>query len=499
MTIWVHDSAASILPFSLASISRQAVFYNMEEETRRNFSDASRKADHLCVLVHGLWGNPSHLNYVASALREKYGEDQLVVLAVKRNAGSYTYDGIETGGERVAKEIEEALDELAREGYNMKKLSMVGYSLGGLVARYALGLLHSRGWFKKIRPVNFTTFASPHLGVRTPLRGYANHIWNVLGARTLCMSGRQLFMIDKFRDTGRPLLSVLADPDSIFIHALKKFENRSLYANIVNDRSAVFYTTAISRTDPFTQMESLDLNFVKGYETAVLDPDTPFRLRKDQHLPTFYTRLAGGSQTFLKNLPVYVALAVIFPIAFVVFMVNSSIQSVRSRRRIRLHEDEHKIHGFARYRVPFIIQDVQQAVEDAYENVNAAQSQEYLPDGSEEMAAAMESPQESTESLPSSLADHSGTSMTSEKSENATLNDGGKDLPQRSPEFPTLALTPAQFAMIKSLDDCGFQKFPVLISKSNHSHAAIIVRIIKSSFDEGKIVIRHWLNENFKI
>ena len=294
-------------------------------------------------------------------------------------------------------------------------------------------------------------------------------------------------------------MDVLADPNSIFIHALKKFENRSLYANVVNDRSAVFYTTGISRTDPFTQIDKLDLNFVKGYEGVVLDPDTPFRLRKDQHLPTFYSRLAGGSQTFAKHLPVYVALAILFPIAFVVFMVNASIQSVRSRRRIRLHEDEHEIHGFGGYRVPFLMQDVQQAVEDAYENVNAAQSQEYLPDGSEEMAEITTSQQNSTDSLPSSLADHSATSVTSEKSDSATLADSGKETRQRSPDFHTLALTPAQFAMIKNLDECGFQKFPIYITKSRHSHAAIIVRTLKSSFDEGKIVIDHWLTENFKI
>ena len=439
------------------------------------------------------------MNYVASALREKYGEDQLVVLAVKRNAGNFTYDGVELGAERVVKEIEETLDELARDGYEIKKMSMVGYSLGGLVARYALGLLHSRGWLDKIKPINFTTFACPHLGVRTPLQGYGNHIWNVLGARTLCMSGRQLFMIDKFRDTSRPLLSVLADPDSIFIHALKKFENRSLYANIVNDRSAVFYTTAISRTDPFAQTDKVDLHHVKGYENVVLDPDNPVTLRKGVTLPTFYSRLAGASQRFAKNLPAYAAFAVIFPLAFVVFMVNSSVQSFRSRRRIRLHEDEHENLGFGRYRVPFLIQDVQQAVEDVYENVNAAQSQEYLPDGSEEMAEVVTSQQKSADSLPSSLVDNSSTSTSPEKPEDAPLAESGKDTGHRPSEFPMLALAPAQFAMIKSLDECGFRKFPIHITKSNHSHAAIIVRKPWPSFDEGKVVINHWLNENFKI
>lgn len=313
------------------------------------------------------------------------------------------------------------------------------------------------------------------------------------------MSGRQLFMIDKFRNTGRPLLSVLADPDSIFIHALKKFEKRSLYANIVNDRSAVFYTTCISRTDPFTQMDKVDLHYVKGYENVVLDPETPVTLREDQQLPTFSSRIAGGSRTFAKNLPIYTALAVLFPIAFVVFMVNASIQSIRSRRRIRLHEDGHETLGFGGYRIPFIIQDVQQVVEDAYENVNAAQSQEYLPDGSEELAEVTTNELKSAESLPSSLVDHSTTSVPSEKSENATLADDGKDSPLQSSDFPTLALTPAQFAMIQALDGCGFQKYPVHITKSHHSHAAIIVRMPRRSFEEGKVVIDHWLKENFKI
>ena len=56
--------------------------------------------------------------------------------------------------------------------------------------------------------------------------------WNVFGARTLSASGRQLFTIDRFRETGRPLLEVLADTSSIFIKGLAKFERRTLYASV---------------------------------------------------------------------------------------------------------------------------------------------------------------------------------------------------------------------------------------------------------------------------
>ena len=134
--------------------------------------------------------------YVEKSLRDQYPEDVLHILTAKGNSGSFTYDGIELGAERVTHEVEDTLEELAREGKEIRKLSVVGYSLGGLVARYVIGLLHSNGWFSKVEPINFTTFATPHLGVRTPFLGVQNKIWNLLGSRTLAMSGRQLFTID---------------------------------------------------------------------------------------------------------------------------------------------------------------------------------------------------------------------------------------------------------------------------------------------------------------
>jgi hypothetical protein len=94
-----------------------------------------------------------HLTNVVNVLREKYPKDRLHILVAERNSGYFTYDGIETGGERVCQEIEEEIEKLAREGQTIKKLSIVGYSLGGLVSRYAIGLLYSKGFFEKIAPV----------------------------------------------------------------------------------------------------------------------------------------------------------------------------------------------------------------------------------------------------------------------------------------------------------------------------------------------------------
>jgi hypothetical protein len=100
-----------------------------------------------------LWGTPAHLANVAKVLGEKHPKERLHILVAARNSGYSTLDGIETGGERVCQEIEEGIEKFAREGQVIKKLSIVGYSLGGLVARYVIGLLYSKKFFDNIEPV----------------------------------------------------------------------------------------------------------------------------------------------------------------------------------------------------------------------------------------------------------------------------------------------------------------------------------------------------------
>lgn len=116
-------------------------------------ADTKASEVHLCVMVHGLWGHPHHLDQVAAALREAYPDELLQIIIPKTNAGNSTYDGIERGGERVTREIEEEVETIAKSGREVRKISMVGYSLGGLVARYAVGLLYSQGFFEKIKPI----------------------------------------------------------------------------------------------------------------------------------------------------------------------------------------------------------------------------------------------------------------------------------------------------------------------------------------------------------
>ena len=74
-----------------------------------------------------LWGSPSHLNYLAKRLRAAFpSEDSLHILVAKRNTGSFTYDGIDTGGERLTKEIEDEIEDLEKKGKTVSKIRSVG-------------------------------------------------------------------------------------------------------------------------------------------------------------------------------------------------------------------------------------------------------------------------------------------------------------------------------------------------------------------------------------
>lgn len=417
------------------------------------------------------------------SLRERHGEGQLHILCAKANSGNYTYDGIETGGERVAHEIEETMEALEKEGHKITKLSVVGYSLGGLIARYAIGLLNSQGWLDKVQPVNFTTFASPHVGVRTPLKGIRGHIWNELGARTVSMSGQQLFMVDSFRDTGRPLLSVLADPESIFIQGLKKFKNRCIYANIVNDRSTVFYSTALSKVDPFRDLEDININYVEGYDRVIIDPDQYLLPPTPEDPEASDYRFWKKSKSLLYELPIYLLVSLLIAPASTIFLAYAAVQTCRSRERIRLHGEGKNGKLFGRYRVPLLVQDVQHAMEEAIENVGARQEPDYLLRTEDEESGSAE--------LTTETESKDAVSMQS-----STYHPITED---STSELPTLALMPEQFAIIDSLNAVGFRKYPVHIHNHRHSHAAIIVRVQKKGFEEGKLVIKHWLDNEFAV
>ncbi|GAA6041623.1 hypothetical protein JCM8097_007772 [Rhodosporidiobolus ruineniae] len=284
---------------------------------------------HLLVTAHGLWGNPSHIAYITESARKfaekakKRGTDsgsKLVVLAAKGNGvtWTHTYDGVDVCADRVVEEIDEQIAQIEKDGGKVDKFSMVGYSLGGLVARYVIGLLDSRtpSFFDKVEPVNFATFASPWIGI-PHYQTFWSTVFRFLGARFLSRTGSQLYERDDFlpsrfiapsppMDTPRKginklfgakrdkpqaegLLKIMADPRYSFYRALSKFERINVFANTMNDRTVPFITGAFEAHDPFALARAKaqkiaedrwddpqkELNIKEGGLEVTLRPDAP--------------------------------------------------------------------------------------------------------------------------------------------------------------------------------------------------------------------------------
>ncbi|KAM0042935.1 putative alpha/Beta hydrolase, lipase [Helianthus debilis subsp. tardiflorus] len=105
--------------------------------------------------------------------------DKVFVHRSERNAASQTLDGVDVMGERLSEEVLEVI----KQKPNLRKISFVAHSVGGLVARYAIGRLHrppkentgdtlvenceeAKPTIGGLIPVNFITVATPHLGSR---------------------------------------------------------------------------------------------------------------------------------------------------------------------------------------------------------------------------------------------------------------------------------------------------------------------------------------------
>ncbi|CAK7211827.1 hypothetical protein SCUCBS95973_001256 [Sporothrix curviconia] len=154
--------------------------------------------------------------------------------------------------------IHNAPTESFRE-YKYTKISFIAHSLGGPVQTYAVAYIqkHSPKFFDLIEPINFIAMASPFLGLNheNPLYvkfaldfGLVGRTGQDLGltwrAPTIARSGwsslvgnlsdnAQKKVLGEPQPESKPLLRIL--PTGPAHTALKKFRNRTVYSNVVND------------------------------------------------------------------------------------------------------------------------------------------------------------------------------------------------------------------------------------------------------------------------
>ncbi|ODQ45239.1 hypothetical protein PICMEDRAFT_17730 [Pichia membranifaciens NRRL Y-2026] len=289
---------------------------------------------HLIVLSHGLWGTSDHFSYLEELLQESlaaaYPEKRFAIYKTKSNEKFKTYDGIDLCGARVVDEILEETAQLrTRDGLLVTEFSLIGYSLGGLIARFAIGMLTYRKYFESISPINFVTFCSPHVGVLTPGDSLSIKCFNNMVPYLLGNSGKHMFLKDavhlEHSDEKVPLLKLMATENSIFVQGLKKFKYRSLYSNIRADIRTSWWSSGISYINPFEILDKnpevlidhdgfinfangskFELSFLDAFAPIILDVNKPIKFTglinyENEKKLAKYAQVAKQEEDYLKN------------------------------------------------------------------------------------------------------------------------------------------------------------------------------------------------------
>jgi hypothetical protein len=271
---------------------------------------------HLVVLHHGLFGRAQDMENLLTFLRDSYPETELVFLNCELSQRLESYQGVDISGDRCVQEVNEFLNKVP----DCEAISFVSYSLGGLIVRYAIGKLYKQKLFEKLQPINFVTFASPHLGSkRPPLSGY-NRFYNGYVKTLFTRVGKQLTLKDKFVE-GKPILEVLADPNYDFFRGLQAFKQRILFANMMNDRSVRFTTASIR---PRTMY--------KLYHPKCPDPSYPCIVEPDLQNPV--KPLTGWAK--FKHLAFwYIFVPIFVPIGYFISTILIAIVALLAKMRQR--------------------------------------------------------------------------------------------------------------------------------------------------------------------
>ncbi|KAG8949894.1 hypothetical protein FRC04_008197 [Tulasnella sp. 424] len=322
---------------------------------------------HLLVCVHGMWGEPSHVARLAEIVKETHSapeEDgvELDVLVAETNRDENTYDGIDWGAERVIEEIKARIASIENSAAmsstaeqpeqprrKVTRFSIFGYSLGGLVSRYTVGILYATKFFDAVKPINFATIATPHIGLTRYSGSFLSKMTHALGPLLLSRTGKQFYAKDKDDwggGQGKPLVEVMSEKDSVFFEGLSQFKHIIFVGNAIDDLTVPFATACVEPYDPFSgHVESgIEVQLDEQYAPIIKSfkyPDT---------LPVLPPRRRMFSITGLKawwNAPsglppplqlLYISLPILIPTFILLIIGNFTWNSLKSKKRIRLLE-----------------------------------------------------------------------------------------------------------------------------------------------------------------
>ncbi|KAL2928934.1 hypothetical protein RDABS01_034345 [Bienertia sinuspersici] len=165
--------------------------------------EAKLTPQHLVVMVNGLIGSASDWKFAASEFVKQL-PDKVMVHCSQSNTAKLTFDGVDLMGERLADEVSTVIS--CRP--ELQKISFIAHSLGGLVARYAIGKLYEPLETSALWLQRKTAMMLPFLCGVLFLEKQASQTAHMIAGR----SGKHLFLTDI--DEGKPPLLLRMASDS---------------------------------------------------------------------------------------------------------------------------------------------------------------------------------------------------------------------------------------------------------------------------------------------
>lgn len=464
---------------------------------------------HLFVLIHGLWGSAAHMAAVKEVLDQTYGlkaGGDMVAYATQSNHGTLTYDGVEVCARRCFLELKEVIKRYAdEESITFDRVSILGYSLGGLIARFLVGMMLDEGFFNDVKPMLFSTIATPHLGSKFHRTDKAWFGWmNTLGGTYLGSTGRDLFLKD-------PTIAKMSDPASSAYRALQLFENRVLLANCRNDRTVHFPTAFITAANPFANLRWLDLNFHQvelaepvvdryGWSHSPRFIDFKRTTRRAIPLPVFHEHIR-------QKLIFWTFAATIGPLALTAVLIASMFFTSNSNSRVS---------EFLKEGDKALMADILESIKlDSFDEewLNEKGDNDADDNGRDKTPLDSDAAGEAARNA-ADAADTTAAGITEAVVEDLILGDELNDTdiqPSKSkaigldelmeasklteergliPSWPTNApFSEDALTMIDNMNKLGWEKYAVYITVI-HSHAAIVARMGLKTQGQGAATLR---------
>jgi pimeloyl-ACP methyl ester carboxylesterase len=235
---------------------------------------------HLVILTHGIFSNiGADMLYLRDRILQDSPENvNVIVRGYDGNVGK-SEKGVRYLGKRVAEYVMALCEKLP---YSLEKISFIGHSLGGPVQAYAIAHIVTKDpdFFKRIKPINLITLASPMLGITE----FPKAVSWALDLGMLGKTGRDLTLRHKFpslmkksrnfddayrKFTTKPVLEqIMVNKAAHKVFTM--FEKHTLYANAIHDGIVPLRTSALMYLDwkGLDDIETLKKKYEEETKTA---------------------------------------------------------------------------------------------------------------------------------------------------------------------------------------------------------------------------------------